>query len=114
MLKDKYDKLGKKVDVLEDAKEENVAMKRKLAKSNMEKEKIERDNYELKVRVKELMEKLTVWSKDAKEMQRDLTLGEDEVVSLKYKKRELEDKVVDGYVCFCMVLCMVVYGYVNI
>ena len=39
-LKEKCDKLGKKVDVLEDVKEENAVMKRKLTKSNMEKEKI--------------------------------------------------------------------------
>ena len=85
-LKDKCDKLGKKVDVLKDAKEENAVMKRKLAKSDVEKEKIERENYELKVQVKELMEKLTVWSKDAKEMQRNLTSAENEVSSLKIRR----------------------------
>ena len=92
-LKEKCDKLGKKVDLMQDTKEENAAMKRKLAKSNVEKEKIERDNYDLKVRVKELMEKLTMSSKDAKEMQRDLTSAENGVLSLANKKRALESKV---------------------
>jgi len=53
-------------------------MKRILAKSNVEKKIIERENYELKVEVKELTEKLTLWSTDAKEMQMDLTLTEND------------------------------------
>lgn len=57
-------------------------MKRKLAKSNVEKEKTERENCEIKVILKELMEKLTVWTKDTKKMQRDLTLAKNEVLSL--------------------------------
>ena len=46
VLKEKVGKFEKKVDVLQDAKEENAAMKRKLEKSNVEKDKMDRDNYE--------------------------------------------------------------------
>jgi len=76
VLKGKVNKLGKNVSVLQDAKEENSVMKRKLEKSTAEKEKMDRDNYELRVRVKELPDKLTMWSKDSKKMKRDLNLAE--------------------------------------
>jgi len=68
-----------------------MAMKRRLAKLDVE--NVEKDNAHLKEQVKELTETNREWSHDAKCLCKELASVENEVFSVKTKRKLLETKV---------------------
>ena len=84
-------KITAKLGGMEDLKEDNTAMKRRLAKLDVE--KVEKDNARLKERVKELTETNGEWSQDAKCLRKELASAENKVFSVSNKNKLLEMKV---------------------
>ena len=81
-----------KVEVLQDTKDENAALKQRWTRYNVDR-LLERDNLELRNEVKKNNDCIQVWNRNAKELRKDLASTENEVVSLSKKKRALDTKI---------------------